>query len=108
MTTPSAMGGDNPDTEGRTVPPYDDRRKSADVDDSSRSEREGARVGGATGPVLDDEPKAPDPADTERGEWASPADEEPAEQMPETESSDEGVGPAHVAGTPRGEDFDRG
>ena len=39
------------------------RREGADVDESG-SEREGARVGGATGPVEDDEMKAPDPDDT--------------------------------------------
>jgi hypothetical protein len=67
--------------------------------------KEGAKVGGATGPVVDDEPKAAEPSETPRGAVASPADEQPAEDMPGTGSSDEGVGPAHVAGVPRGEDF---
>jgi hypothetical protein len=49
--------------------------------------------------------KAPDPADTARGRQASPADEQPAEKMPESETSDPGVGPAHFSGTQRGEDL---
>jgi hypothetical protein len=105
MSTGSFTGGNDPDTEGSAVPPYAGRRESADVDDQSKSEKEGAKVAGATGPVRDDEMKAPDPADTERGGQASPADEQPADQMPESEASDAGVGPAHVVGTPRGEDL---
>ena len=104
MSTESHVGGDDPDTEGRAVPPYEGRRESADVDDQSESVKDGAKVGGATGPVSDPDPKAPEPAETERGAVASPADEQPADQMPESEDSDAGVGPAHVAGTPRGED----
>jgi hypothetical protein len=105
MSTESHTGGSDPDTEGRTLPPYEGRRETADVDDRSESEKEGAKTAGATGPVLDDEMKAADPTDTARGEHASPADEQPADQMPESESSDPGVGPAHVSGTQRGEDL---
>lgn len=105
MSTESHVGGDDPDTEGRAVPPYDGRRESADVEDQSESVKGGAKVGGATGPVSDADPKAPQPAETDRGAVASPADEQPAEQMPESKGSDDGVGPAHVAGTPRGEDL---
>jgi hypothetical protein len=105
MSTESHVGGDDPDTGGSAVPPYDGRQTSAPVDDQSESTVDGAKVGGATGPVADDEPKAAEPETTDRGATASPADEQPAAEMPETEDSDDGVGPAHVAGTPRGEDL---
>jgi hypothetical protein len=108
MSTGSFTGGSDPDTEGSTVPPYEGRRESADVDDQSESEKDGAKVAGATGPVRDDEMKAPNPVDTARGGQATPADEQPADQMRESESSDEGVGPAHVAGTQRSEDLSDG
>ena len=39
----------------------------ADVDEEDRLRRDGANVGGATGPVESDEQKAPEPADTSRG-----------------------------------------
>jgi hypothetical protein len=105
MSTESHTGGSDPDIQGRTLPPYEGRRKTADVDDQIKSEKEGAKTAGATGPVRDDEMKAPDPADTARGRQASPADEQPADQMPGSETSDPGVGPAHVSGTQRGEDL---
>ena len=76
MSTESFTGGNDPDTEGRTLPP-----------------------------VRDDRMKAPDPDDTRRGRYASPADEQPPDQMPESDTSDPGVGPAHVTGTQRGEDL---
>ena len=105
MSTGSYVHGDDPDTEGRAVPPYEGRRESADIDDQSQSTKDGAKVAGATGPVTDAEMKAPDPGDTDRGAVATPADEQPAAEMPETEDSDDGVGPAHTPGTPRGEDL---
>ncbi len=48
--------------------------------------------------------KAPDPADTERGATGSPADEQPASQMPETDLDDDRIGPAHTKGTGHAED----
>jgi hypothetical protein len=105
MSSEPFTGGSNPDTGGRAIPPYEGRRESADVGDQSESEKEGAKVAGATGPVRDDERKAPDPADTARGPQASPADEQPAQDMEENEASDEGVGPDHVSGVQRGEDL---
>ena len=108
MSTESHVGGSDPDTGGRAVPPYQGRRETADVDPQEESTKDGAKVAGATGPVEDDQQKAPDPSATERGAIASPADEQPADQMPETEESDPGVGPAHVAGTSRGEDLSEG
>jgi hypothetical protein len=95
---------DGIDTENKTVPPYEGRRESADVAGAEESTRDEAKVGGATGPVADDEQKAPDPEETERGATGSPADEQPASQMPETDRDDDRVGPAHTAGTGRGED----
>jgi hypothetical protein len=79
MSTESHTGGSDPDTEGSTLPPYEGRRESAGVDDQSKTEKEGAKTAGATGPVRDEEMKAPDPADTPRGRHASPADEQPAD-----------------------------
>jgi hypothetical protein len=104
MSSEPFAGGSDPDTEGRILPPDEGPRESADVDDHSKTEKE-AKTAGATGPVRDDERKAPEPDDTPRGRYASPADEQPADQMPESETSDPGVGPAHVTGTQRGEDL---
>ncbi len=91
------------DDDKQNLPPYEGRKESADVDETG-SRKEGARVGGATGPVEDDEQKAPDPESTPRGSVASPADEQPAKDAPEDEASAEGTGPGHEPGTPRGED----
>jgi hypothetical protein len=91
--------------DGPAVPPYEGRRESADIDDADQGRRDGANVGGATGPVESAEPKAPEPADTPRGAVASPADEQPAaESGGDAPAEEEGVGPAHTPGTPRGED----
>ena len=72
MSTESSVDGDDPDTEGRAVPPYEGRRETADVDPSEDSTKDGAKTAGATGPVEDPEMKAPDPADTDRGAVAIP------------------------------------
>ena len=60
-------------------------------------------MGGATGPAESGEQKAADPADTPRGAGASPSDERPAEQVPSGDPGETSVGPAHYAGTTRGE-----
>jgi hypothetical protein len=95
---PSVGGGQEP---GGPVPPYEGRRESADVDEGG-ADRDGVRVGGATGPRVGDQP-ADDPASTPLGRTASPADgaddTEVADYAP-----DPGVGPAHQAGVRRGED----
>lgn len=96
-------GPEGVDTAGKTVPPYEGRRESADIDGPDSSTKDGARTGGAGGPVEDDAMKAPDPADTERGATGSPADEQPAADMPETDLDDDAVGPAHESGTGRAE-----
>ncbi|MEV0720973.1 hypothetical protein [Asanoa sp. NPDC050611] len=61
--------------------------------------RDGAKVGGAHGPVENDEMSRPDAADT----TGSQADEQPARQEARTRDHDEGVGPAHEPGARRGE-----
>ena len=92
------------DFEGKVTPPYEGRRESADVEGEEKLRREGANVGGATGPVESDERKAPEPGDTPRGAVASPADERPAEDTPSGDEGEASVGPAHHPGTTRGED----
>lgn len=91
-------------TEGKTVPPYEGRQKSADVDGKEDSTKDGAKTAGATGLVEDDDMKAPEPSATDRGATATPSDEQPASQMPETDLDDDAVGPAHVEGSRRAEE----
>lgn len=110
MTTTPSSGPTDPESGDRELPPYDDRRKSADVDtDDEQLRRDGAYVGGATGPVqTDDSMKSTPKEDTPRGAEASPSDETPAAGTPQDSPTDEGVGPAHYAGTQRGEDEVKG
>ena len=94
-----AEGGDRP------VPPYEGRRESADVASPDAGRKDGASVGGGTGPVESSEPKAPAPGQTPGGTTASPADEQPAAQSEgDAPAEDEGVGPSHISGVPKGED----
>jgi hypothetical protein len=95
---------DGIDTTGSTVPPYEGRRETADVDGPDKAYRGGANVGGATGPVENPAFSSADPAGTPRGATGSPADEQPAAGAPETDLDDDRVGPAHEAGVPRAED----
>lgn len=95
---------ENPDPQ-TPVPPYDDRQRSGDVDSKGKSTKQGAKTAGATGPVEDDEMKADRPEDTPRGAVASPADEQPAAESGGSAPDEGSVGPAHVAGTRRGEDM---
>ncbi|MCW2765831.1 MAG: hypothetical protein JWO11_1790 [Nocardioides sp.] len=90
---------EDPDTQGKTVPPYEGRRETADVEGSEESTKDGARTGGATGPV-----EGVDDADPGSGGQASPADEQPAEEMSETDMDPDMTGPSHQAGTGRAED----
>ncbi|MEN3357728.1 MAG: hypothetical protein V7637_1710 [Mycobacteriales bacterium] len=94
---PSVGGHQEP---GGPVPPYEGRRESADID-ADGAHRDGARVGGATGPRVADEP-ADDPAGTPRGRVASPADGDDETEVAGYEP-DPGVGPAHQAGVRKGE-----
>jgi len=108
MTTmqPGDAGTEDPGA-GSAIPPYDGRRESADIDtDDSKLHRDGVNVSAATGPVeTDDELKSPDPAETERGAVASPADEREAADTPSEDPGPAATGPAHYEGTPRGEDM---
>ena len=102
MTT--SPNPDDPDTEGKTVPPYDGRRETADIDGPEKTEKDGARTGGATGPVegIDDDDN---PAATERGAEASPADEQPAAESTDTDLDPDMTDTAsHEPGTGRAED----
>jgi hypothetical protein len=47
-----------PDVTGAAVPPYEGRRTEAEVQDPDKAHRDGANVGGATGPVADDDESA--------------------------------------------------
>ena len=85
------------------VPPYDGRKESAETE--TETTKDSAKTAGATAPVSDDEMKGPEPADTEGGATASPADEQPARETPDGESPERATGPAHTAGTDRGEDL---
>lgn len=95
---------EDPDTEGKTVPPYDGRKESAEVEGAENSIQDGVRTGGATAPVEGDGGGIDDPADTPRGEHASPADEQPAADSPETDTDPDITGPSHQAGVGRAED----
>jgi hypothetical protein len=96
------------DVEGsRTVPPYEGRRETADVDGEEERRKDGANVGGATGPVESDQRAAPEPVGTPRGAVASPADEQPAAESGGDAPGEASVGPAHHPGTTRGEDVGR-
>jgi hypothetical protein len=89
---------------GGVVPPYEGRKEKAEPDQEGGSMRDGVRVGGATGPVDDDEFKAPSPGDSAEERTSSPADEQPAADMPDGQSTEQGVdAPAHESGTPKGE-----
>jgi hypothetical protein len=86
------------------VPPYEGRKEKAEPTQQGGTSRGGVRVGGATGPVPDDQPKAADPETTPGGRTASPADERPAEDEPQGRPADPGVDlPSHIAGVPKGE-----
>lgn len=106
--TDEPLGGTGnlpPQDTGRAVPPYEGRREAADIDTGGgTAQRDDANVAGATGPVEDEERKAPEPERTAGGAVASPADERPAEAQPEDEPSAPGVGPAHTTGITRAED----
>lgn len=105
--TSGPNANENPDTTGKTVPPYEGRRETADVDEEG-STKGGAKTAGATGPVMDDESKAPEPSETERGATASPSDEQPASESADTERKGDDLGtetsPSHTTGTGRAED----
>jgi hypothetical protein len=107
MTMSPGNPGPTDPAEGSAVPPYEGRRETADVDGEEELRRDGANVGGATGPVESGERKAPEPGSTARGAVASPADEQPAAGSGGPDPGEASVGPAHHPGTTRGEDVSR-
>jgi hypothetical protein len=84
------------------IPPYEGRQTTAKPDDGG--DGGGERTAGAVKPVTDADYKSPAPGDSAGGATASPSDEQPASQMPETDQDDDAVGPAHAGGTGRAED----
>jgi hypothetical protein len=92
------------DTAGKAVPPYEGRRKAGDVDPQEESTKDGVKVGGATGPVADDELKSEPREETERGAIATPAQEEPASESGGADPGPAATGPSHTSGVTRGED----
>ena len=104
MTMSPGDPGPTDPAQGSALPPYEGRRESADVDDDEEGRRDGANVGGATGPVESGERAAPEPAETPRGAVASPAGEQPAAASGGDDPGEASVGPAHTPGTTRGED----
>lgn len=84
------------------VPPYEGRQTEAKPESGAGDSAE--RTGGAVKPVTDPDYKSPAPRDTPGGATGSPADEQPAAQMPESDRGDDMVGPSHTAGTGRAED----
>jgi hypothetical protein len=92
-----------PQDTGSAVPPYEGRA-TGNQPTGQRSEVGGVRVGGATGPVEDPDYKSAAPGSTPGGATASPADEQPAGQAPETDLEPDATGPSHTGGTRRAED----
>ncbi|WP_420752349.1 hypothetical protein [Rhodococcus sp. O3] len=75
------------------VPPYEGRTTSTTEGRPEHDEH-----------VDTSRPLAPDPEETPGGATASPADEQPADQAPQTEESAPGTGPAHQSGVTGAED----
>ena len=100
-TTYGGTGTLPPQDTGSAIPPYEGRQTSAQR--TGESHKGGANVGGAAGPVEDADYKAPAPSSTPGGATASPADEQPASEAPETDLDPDMTGPGHVTGARRGE-----
>ena len=95
---------DSPDTEGTTVPPYDDRKETADSGEGTASE-DPSTAGAAAPTSSDGEVSEPGPEEAGGSATASPSDEQPAQE--ESDDPGEGTGetgPSHVGGTGRAED----
>ncbi|MCU1613367.1 MAG: hypothetical protein JWO98_907 [Frankiales bacterium] len=82
------------------VPPYGDRKQSADDVEPGSTERQGADVGGARRHRTSDAADVDDPG----GRTSSPAEEQPAGSVDGAGEEDPGVGPAHTGGVTRGEE----
>ncbi|OBA84126.1 hypothetical protein A9W99_05745 [Mycobacterium sp. 1164966.3] len=99
--TYSGTGELPPQDTGSAIPPYEGRKEAGEV--TEPSSQSPGDAGGGAGPVINPDYKSASPADTPGGSEKSPADEQPAAQTPESDLDDDRVGPAHVAGTGRGE-----
>jgi hypothetical protein len=103
---PDNTGGDkteHPPTDAQpAVPPYEGRQTTAKPA-GEQTESQGARTGGAVKPTPDPSYASSSPHETPGGATASPADQQPASQAPETDRDDDMVGPGHVPGTGKGE-----
>ena len=95
---------DDPDTEGKAVPPYDGRQKSGEVGGPEETSQDGAHTGGAGRPAESDTDEVDDPTQTERGQHASPADEQPAEGGSKASEPGGTSGASHEPGSGRAED----
>ncbi len=91
-------GGGNlsPQATAPAVPPYEGRQTEAKPAGESGAE-------GGVKPVESSSYKSPAPGSTPGGVTASPGDEQPAAQQPETDLDDDHLGPDHTSGTSRGE-----
>jgi hypothetical protein len=89
-------GNLTPQATSPAVPPYEGRQTEAKSTGKNGVE-------GGVKPVESPSYKSPPPGSTPGGATASPGDEQPAGKQPETDVGDDRVGPAHTAGTRRGE-----
>ncbi|PPJ25483.1 hypothetical protein C5E45_25700 [Nocardia nova] len=89
------------------VPPYEGRRTGAEEVPGTAGAGSSANTAGATHPVADPTFKSPAPEETSGGATASPAEEQPASQAPETEAGAEGAEEGHHGGVRRAEDQPR-
>ena len=89
-------GNLTPQATAPAVPPYEGRQTEAKPAGANGAE-------GGVKPVESSSYKAPEPGSTPGGATASPGDEQPAAKQSETDLDDDRVGPAHSAGTSRGE-----
>ena len=86
-----------PQDTGAAMPPYEGRQTTAKPAGAEGTE-------GGPKPVESSTYKSPAPETTPGGATASPADEQPAAEQPETDLDDDRVGPAHTPGTTQGQD----
>lgn len=101
MTT--SPNPDDPDTEGKTVPPYDGRKEFAKVGGPEETTQDGAHTGGAGRPTESDS-AVDDPTQTERSQHASRADEHAAQGDGEATDPGGTSGPAREPGAGRAEE----
>ena len=102
MTQRARIHDEDPDTEGRTVPPYEGRRESADVDgaeEASRGDAQGRRCHRSGRGATSE--RSPDPADTERGAHGLPCRRAAGRVDAGAPTRTPRAGPSHDRGRPR-------